>query len=87
MAALLCPLLTAYMVVVFGRILLSWFPHAPGTMLAGVQSLAYALTEPVLGPLRRVVPAVGFGGMGLDLSPIIVLFGIQIIQQAILRCG
>lgn len=86
MAALLCPVLTVYMVVVFGRILLSWFPLAPGTVLAGVQTLAYALTEPVLGPLRRVIPAVGFGGMGLDLSPIIVLFGIQIIQQAILGC-
>ena len=87
MAALLCPFLTAYMVVVFGRIVLSWFPLAPGTFLAGVQTVVYALTEPVLGPLRRVIPAVGFGGMGLDLSPIIVLFGIQIIQQAVCRCG
>ena len=87
MAALLCPLLTAYMVLVFGRIILSYFPLAPGGLFAGIQSLAYALTEPVLGPLRRVVPPVGFGGMGLDLSPIIVLFAIQIIQTAILRCG
>ena len=85
MTALVCPLLTAYMVVVFGRILLSWFPLAPGTLLAGIQTLAYALTEPVLGPLRRMIPAVGFGGMGLDLSPIIVLFGIQILQAMICR--
>ena len=85
MAALVCPLLTAYFVVLLARILLSWFPIAPGTLFAGVQSLAYALTEPVLGPLRRVIPAVGFGGMGLDLSPIIVIFGVQILQGMICR--
>lgn len=85
MTALVCPLLGVYLVVIFARILLSWFPLAPGGLLAGVQTLAYALTEPVLGPLRRVIPAVGFGGMGLDLSPIIVLFGIQILQRMI--CG
>ena len=85
MAALVCPILTAYMVVLFGRIILSWFPLAPGTLFAGVQTFAYMLTEPVLGPLRRVMPAVGFGGMGLDLSPLIVMFGIQILQRMI--CG
>ena len=85
MAALVCPLLTGYMLVVLGRILLSWFPMAPGTTMAGLQSFLYMLTEPVLGPLRRMIPAVGFGGMGLDLSPIIVLFGIQIIQGMICR--
>lgn len=85
MAALVCQLLGVYLIVVFGRIILSYFPLAPGTVFAGVQSFAYMLTEPVLGPLRRVIPAVGFGGMGLDLSPIIVIFGIRIIQGMI--CG
>ena len=37
------------------------------------------LTEPVLGPLRRALPPVRLGGMGLDLSPMIVLLGIEII--------
>lgn len=85
MAALLCPLLTAYLVVIFGRILLSWFPLAPGTIFAGVQTFAYMVTEPVLGPLRRMLPPVGFGGMGLDLSPIIVVIALRILMGAI--CG
>lgn len=85
MAALVCPLLTTYMLVIFGRILLSWFPVAPGGLMAGVQSFAYMLTEPVLGPLRRMLPAVGFGGMGLDLSPIIVVIALRILMGAI--CG
>ena len=85
MAAVICPLLTAYVVVIFARILLSWFPLAPGGLMAGVQTFIYTLTEPVLGPLRRAIPAVGFGGMGLDLSPIIVLVGVRIIQAVICR--
>lgn len=85
MAAVVCPLLSVYVLVVFARILLSWFPLQPGGLVAGVHTLAYALTEPVLGPLRRAIPAVGFGGMGFDLSPIIVIVGLRILQGAI--CG
>ena len=85
MTALVCPILGAYMVVLFARILLSWFPLAPGTLFAGLQTFAYMVTEPVLGPLRRMLPAVGFGGMGLDLSPLIVIIAVQILQRMI--CG
>ena len=42
--------------------------------------MLYALTEPVLGPLRRAIPPVRIGGMGLDLSPLIVFFGINILM-------
>lgn len=85
MTALVCPILGAYMVVLFARILLSWFPLAPGTLFAGLQTFAYMVTEPVLGPLRRMLPAVGFGGMGLDLSPLIVIIAVQVLQRMI--CG
>lgn len=85
MAALVCPILSAYLLILFGRIILSYFPISPGTLFAGVQNFCYMLTEPLLGPLRRMVPALRFGGMGLDLSPIIVIFGIQILSGAI--CG
>jgi YggT family protein len=33
----------------------------------------------VLGPVRRALPPVRMGGMGLDLSPIIVVFALQLI--------
>lgn len=51
--------------------------------MATVYTFLYAITEPVLGPIRRVLPPLGSGGMGLDLSPIIVLFGITILLSAI----
>ncbi len=65
--------------ILFPRALLSWFPARPGSTLASVNSVLYRLTEPVLGPVRRLLPPVRAGGMGIDLSFIIVFFGIQMI--------
>jgi YggT family protein len=80
---ILCRLLDAYLIVMFARIILSWFPVNPGSGLAQVYGFLYSITEPVLGPVRRVIPPVGMGGMGLDLSPLIVFFGISILRGAI----
>jgi YggT family protein len=77
-------ILQAYVIVIFARVILSWFPITPGTPMASVARVLYAVTEPVLGPIRRVLPPMRMGGMGLDLSPIIVLIGIQIISRALL---
>jgi YggT family protein len=76
---LVCLLLQLYVVAVLGRILLSYFPISPGSAMASVFSALYTVTEPVLGPVRRVMPPVGIGGMGLDLSPMVVLLGIQLL--------
>jgi YggT family protein len=82
---IVCRLLDAYLIVMFARIILSWFPVNPGSGLASVYGFLYSITEPVLGPIRRVIPPVGMGGMGLDLSPLIVFFGISILRSAICR--
>jgi uncharacterized protein YggT (Ycf19 family) len=76
---IVCLLIQLYVVVVFVRIILSWFPLSPGGLMAQVFSVSYTLTEPVLGPIRRAIPPVRMGGGGLDLSPIIVLFGSQLL--------
>ncbi len=85
MALLLCRLLDAYLIILFARVIISWFPIAPGSTMATVYGFLHAVTEPVLGPLRRLIPPLGMGGMGLDLSPIIVFFGIAILRQVL--CG
>jgi len=77
--ALLCLVGNLYLFAVFGRIILSWFPMQEGTLLSQAFSFLYSITEPVLGPIRRAVPAIRFGGGGLDLSPIIVIFGLRIL--------
>jgi YggT family protein len=62
-----------YFVVVLVYALLSWI--APGSYSAGAQLLG-RLSEPLLRPLRRVLPAIG----GLDFSALFVLIGLQALQ-------
>jgi YggT family protein len=76
---ILCIALQLYVIVIFARILFSWFPITPGSALESIDTVLRMLTEPVLGPLRRALPPVRLGGMGLDLSPMIVLLVIEII--------
>ena len=79
MEEIVCQLLGLYFIVIFARIILSWFPVSPGSGLATIFSLLYNLTEPVLGPVRRIVPPLMLGGAGFDLSPIIVIIGTRIL--------
>jgi len=76
---ILCRVGQLYILAMIARIILSWFPVSPGGIMASVFSFLYGITEPVLGPVRRMLPPVGIGGMGLDLSPIIVLLVLQIL--------
>jgi len=78
-----CFLLTAYLLVVIVRIVLSWFPLDPSGVMASVSHVLIILTEPLLGPLRRAIPPLRFGNVALDLSPIIVLVGLQILAAVI----
>ncbi|MFN2606483.1 MAG: YggT family protein [Acidimicrobiales bacterium] len=70
---LLCLLLQAYLVAIFVGVVLSWFPSEQGSLVDSIRRLVYTITEPVLGPIRRVLPPMGAGGMGFDFSPIIVI--------------
>ena len=76
---LLCAVLRVYFIVLFARIILSWFPIQPGTTMASIASIIYELTEPVLGPVRRIIPSFGM----LDISPIVVFIALQILERAI----
>ncbi len=78
-----CLFLQVYLIALFARIILSWFPISEGSALAPVFSALYTVTEPVLGPIRRLLPPMRMGAMALDLSPIIVIFGMQILQGAL----
>jgi YggT family protein len=76
-------LLTAYLVMLAGRAVLSWFPVRSGTFLAGLNSLLFDLTEPVLRPVRRVIPPAGM----LDLSFLVVFVGIMILRGIVASSG
>ncbi len=58
---------------------MSWFPVRPGTGLVELQHVLMQLTEPVLAPVRRVIPPAGM----FDLSFIVVLIAIEIFHGLI----
>ena len=78
---IICGLITLYLLVIIVRIVLSWFPIDPDGPIATLHGLLHLLTEPLLGPLRRMLPPVRLGGVGLDLSPIIVIIGLNVVQR------
>lgn len=63
--------LLAYIVAILGVVIMSWFPIDRDGPVHGLFVFLRRITDPVLEPVRRVIPPVG--GM-LDLSPMIVMF-------------
>ena len=68
-------LLTAYMWIIIARAVVSWVSPDP---FNPVVRFLYRVTEPVLRPVRRMLPTYQ---IGLDLSPMVVLLGIYFLQQ------
>jgi YggT family protein len=66
-------LIDLYSLVVFVAVILSWVPVDRRNPLVTVTQ---ALTEPVLAPIRKVLPPMG----GLDLSPMVLLIALQILK-------
>ena len=83
----ICLLLNLYLFAVFGRVLLSWFPLNPHGAMATVAGFLYTVTDPVMKRVRRILPAARFGGMAIDFSPMIVIFGIIILQRMLRAAG
>ena len=81
MKGIICALLLAYIVVLLARAILSWFPIRPGTPFASLYGVLLDLTEPVLAPLRRVIPPAGM----FDLSFIVLIVALFIIQTAVCK--
>ena len=76
-----CTLFTVYYFILFARVIYSfvvqvWRP--PGYAQPLVE-LLFTLTEPVLAPVRRLIPPMG----GLDLSPLLVFFALQLISRGL----
>ena len=67
-------LIDLYSLVVIGAVIVSWVQLPPSNPAA---QFLTALTEPALGPIRRMLPSMS----GLDLSPMVLLIGLQILKR------
>ena len=80
MLELLGAFVTVYIVIMAARAIFSWFPPSSSSGgLATINRLLMDLTEPVLAPLRRVIPPVGM----FDLSFMVAFFGLVILRAFI----
>lgn len=69
----------ALTVAIFVRVARSWIPTLP--LPFGLAQFVWGVSEPVLAPIRRLMPATA----GFDLSPMIAIIAIQVVQSILLR--
>jgi YggT family protein len=77
---LVCGALSVALLIVVARSLLSLLP---GASSSAAGRLLERVTEPVFGPVRRVLPPMRVGGGALDLAPLVVGLGIIVLQQLV----
>ena len=69
-------LFNLYSFMILARVLMSWINVSPYNPIV---TFIYELTEPVLRPLRNIIPPIGM----LDISPIAALILLQILESII----
>jgi len=88
LAEVLCAALFVYTIILLVRVIVSWaelfgFRRPYSGPLHTALGLLYAVTEPVLGPLRALIPPIRAGGVGLDLSIILAFVILFVLRTAI----
>ncbi len=82
MISLLQHLISIYVWVLIISALLSWFPTTSSSgALATTKRVLSQLTEPVLRPLRQIVPRPNIGGVGVDFSVLVAVILLTIISR------
>lgn len=77
MKYLIIQVLDVYMIVILIRVVMSWMRV---NQYSSIVKIVYNLTEPVLAPVRNVMPHMG----GLDISPMVVFFAYRLIVRSII---
>ena len=72
-------LILVFWLAILARVILSWFSVDRNSPFYVIASLVHGITEPILGPIRRILPSFGF----LDLSPMVALILMTLIQQVL----
>ncbi len=65
---------------ILARIILSWFTAGGGGGGGKIRLVLYDITEPILGPFRKVVPRLGM----IDISPIIALLALDLLKVIVI---
>ena len=79
-------LITVYVWILIARVVLSWLigfnvVNQFNPAIRAIDNFTRTLTEPLLKPIRRVMPDLG----GIDISPIVLLLAIEFLRILIFR--
>jgi YggT family protein len=85
--AFLAVIVEAYVLVLIVYAIMSWIPSSVGGPAERIQRALSAICEPVLRPVRRLIPPVRTGGGAIDLSVLIVLIVAQVVVIPLLKSG
>ena len=85
LAWILSSILSLYFLVLLVRVVLDWIQvfarqWRPRGLVMVMSNLVYALTDPPLRLIRQKVPMARLGGVGIDLSFLVLVFGIWIFR-------
>lgn len=67
-----------YKLLIFARIVVSWIridPYNP------IVKFIYEMTEPVMGPFRRIIPPIGM----IDISPIVLFLVLNLLHGWVIK--
>jgi YggT family protein len=77
-------LFLVYIILIFINVLLSWFPRIPyNRVLYGLIDFVHQTTNPYLNLFRRFLPPLGGGGFRIDISPILAVIVLFILQAVV----
>ena len=80
---IVCIVLRAFAVVLFARVVMEWIPVGDHHPVGRVRHVLRLVTQPVLAPVRALVPPVRMGGVAVDLSPLIVIMLLNLVAAAL----
>lgn len=84
--ATLVLVLEVYWFVLLLHVIFSWVPRPPEPLVPFVLGVR-RLVEPVVAPVRKILPPLRLGGIALDLSIIVVFIGVRILINIIRGIG
>ncbi len=79
---LLMNVISLYLFIIFAWVVISWLQafgiiNTRNPLVRNIVGALQGLVDPVVAPIRRILPSMG----GLDLSPIVLIFGIYFLRD------
>ncbi|MDQ3890785.1 MAG: YggT family protein [Actinomycetota bacterium] len=76
-------LFLVYLALIIAYIITSWIPLPYNVWLNRIQRFLYDVVDPYLRIFRRFLPMLRLGGLGLDLSPIIAIVFLYVLNAIV----